>query len=182
MQRNYYLLMLIFIVITSLFINYSIQQYNCSLKSSINVQNSDQAHKISAKINPDNPQIKKYFKKVANVPYKANYKSNVPKKPSQFWKDNYGDCDDKSTAFADYLNRTGAEDVKIVIIRHDSNKYSHCAVIWKNHIFDAAAEPPVYNMDPAKYFKFLKKRGFNLQITYTYPYYKKCYLQRYNQK
>lgn len=177
MQRNYYLLMLIFIIITSLLINYSIQQCNCSLKSSINVQSSDQTYDIPKNINPDNPHIKRYFQKVARVPYKANYKSNVPKKPTQFWKDNYGDCDDKSTAFADYLNRTGAEDVKIVIILHDSNKYSHCAVIWKNHIFDAAAEPPVYNMNQTKYFKFLKKMGFNLQITYTYSYYKKCYLQ-----
>ncbi len=144
--------------------------------NSTSVNGASQYTTSTDKINPDNPYIEKYFQKVVKVPYKANYNSNAPKKPAQFWKENYGDCDDKSAAFADYLDRMGAEDIKIVIILHDSKKYSHCAVIWKNHIFDATAEPPIYNIDPTKYFNYLKKTGFNLQITYPYTYYKKTYL------
>ena len=136
---------------------------------------SNQCQASTEKINPDNPNIKEYFHKVVKVPYKADYNSSIPKKPVQFWKDNYGDCDDKSAAFADYLNRIGAEDVKIVIIVHNSREYSHCVVMWKNHIFDPSLVPPIYNMEKTKYFSSLKKNGFNLQVTYPYTYYKKCY-------
>jgi hypothetical protein len=119
-------------------------------------------------INPNNPDVKKYFQKVANVPYKADYTSTVPKKPAKFWKDNYGDCDDKSTAFADYLYNIGAEDVKLVSITHQSQKYGHVCVMWKGRIFDATAAPPIYNMDQEKYFNYLLTQGFNLRVTYTY--------------
>jgi hypothetical protein len=180
MQKKYYLLILILTVLIGLFTGYSVQQYNSPLKSSINIQNSNQHQNTDKNINPENSNIKKYFKKVVKVPYKANYKSNVPKKPSQFWKDNYGDCDDKGAAFADYLNKLGAEDVKIVIILHDSKEYAHCAVLWKDHIFDPSAEPPIYNMNKTRYFNFLKKIGFNLQVTYPYSYYKNSYFQKSN--
>ncbi len=119
-------------------------------------------------INADNLNIQKYFQKVANVPYRANYTSTKPKTPAKFWKDNYGDCDDKSVAFADYLYKIGAEDVKIVTIVHNSNKYAHCVVMWKNRIFDATADPPIYNMDPEKYYNFIEKQGFKLWIEYPY--------------
>ncbi|MGB9980289.1 hypothetical protein [Methanobacterium sp.] len=175
MQQKCYLLILIFIIFIALFTSFSIDQHNKNLQHPISVETSNQSHICNEKLYPENPEIKKYFKKVSKVPYKANYKSNAPKDPDQLWKDNYGDCDDKSTAFADYLYKIGAEDVKIVKILHDSKEYAHCAVIWKNHIFDASADPPVYNMNETRYFNFLKKKGFNLKITYSYTYYKKSY-------
>ena len=173
-----HVLVLLFIIFIGISIGLSPHKQNIYF-SKINLSSitgSNQYTTSAGKINPDNQDIKKYFHKVAEVPYKSDDDSSVPKKPAQFWKDNYGDCDDKSAAFADYLNRIGAEDIKIVIIRHNSKKYSHCAVIWKNHIFDATVKPPVYNMDPTEYFNSLKKMGFNLQIIYPYTYYKKNYL------
>ena len=99
-------------------------------------------HTSSAeKIDHYDPPVRKYFQKVAAVPYRANYTSGIPKTPAKFWKDNYGDCDDKSVAFADYLYKIGVKDVKLVTIVHNSGKYAHCAVMWENHIFDATAEP-----------------------------------------
>ena len=173
-----HVLVLLFIIFIGIYVGLSPHKQNIyfSKINSGSVNGANQYTNSTDKINPDNPDIKKYFQKVVKVPYKANYNSNAPKKPAQFWKDNYGDCDDKSVAFADYLNKIGAEDIKIVIIRHNSKKYSHCEVIWKNHIFDATAEPSVYNMDQTKYFNYLKKMGFNLRITYSYTYYKKSYL------
>ena len=120
------------------------------------------------KINPHNLYIQKYFKKVVDVPYKANYTSTVPKTPSQFWKDNYGDCDDKSVAFADYLHKIGVKNVKLVTVVHSSGKYAHCAVMWNNHIFDATAEPPIYNMNQTKYYNLVRKKGFSSWIEYLY--------------
>lgn len=173
-----YVLVLLFIIFIGMYTGLSPYKQNIHFsKINSNIVNGANPYTTSTdKINPDNPDIQKYFQKVAKVPYKANYDTNAPKKPAQFWKDNYGDCDDKSAAFADYLNRMGAEDIKIVIILHNSKKYSHCVVIWKNHVFDPTVEPPLYNMEQTKYFNYLKKMGFNLQITYPYTYYKKSYL------
>ena len=119
-------------------------------------------------ISPDNPEVKNYFQKVAEVPYIANYTSTTPKKPAQFWKDNYGDCDDKSTAFADYMYHKGAKDLKMVSITHESQEYGHACVMWKDRIFDPTSEPPIYNMEQKRYFNFLQKQDFNFRGTYTY--------------
>lgn len=160
---HYLMLILVPIVLFTVF---SIQQYN--IASSMNPQTSNQHFPLQKTINPENPKIQKYFQKVVSVPYKANYTSDVPKTPAQFWKDNSGDCDDKSVAFADYMYKIGAEDVKLVTIVHNSMKYAHCVVMWKNCIFDTAAEPPIYNMDKTKYYNLVQKKGFNLWFDYVY--------------
>ena len=135
------------------------------LETAKNIETEENA-KVA--INPDNQDVKEYFQKVAEVPYKADYTSTKPKKPVEFWKDNYGDCDDKSIAFADYLYVKGAQDVKIVIINHESNKYAHACVMWNGRIFDATSQPPLYNIDSDRYFNFLEKQGFKLRVTYPY--------------
>lgn len=139
---------------------YASDQYNLS-KEKIYSNNSKE-------LSPDNPQIRKYFLKVAEVPYIPNYTSTVPKTPEQFWKDNSGDCDDKSVAFADYLYKKGVKNVKIVTIVHESKKYAHSAAMWENHIFDPTAEPPVYNMNKSEYYNFIQKQGFKLWIDAPY--------------
>lgn len=157
----------IFIVLSNGFSSYN-QDISLSKINSHGINALNQDTTSVETINPDNPKVKKYFQKVAEVPYKANYNSDVPKTPAQFWKDNCGDCDDKSVAFADYLYKLGAKDVQLVTIIHDSDKYAHCVVMWQNHIFDATAEPPVYNMDRNKYYNFIKKLGFKLWISHPY--------------
>lgn len=147
-------------------------QTNVSKSTADNALNQSSSSK-KENLNPYDPEIKKYFFKVAGVPYKPNYTSNVPKTPAKFWKDNSGDCDDKSIAFADYLNGIGAEDVKVVTITHESGKYAHSVVMWKNHIFDASAEPHIYNMDRAAYYNFVEKKGFKLWTDYSYTSSKK---------
>lgn len=165
------LLILIFIILTALSINFNPhQQNNSPVKiDQNNIQALNQQH-ASKKINPSNPNIQKYFFKVAEVPYKANYNSSVPKTPSRFWKDNSGDCDDKSVAFANYLHQMGAEDIKLVTITHESKEYAHSAVMWQNHIFDASADPPIYNMNRSTYYDFAQKKGFKLWVEYTYSH------------
>jgi hypothetical protein len=127
----------------------------------------------TAKINteknsPDDPEIKDYFIKVANIPYKADYNSHVPKNPSKFWKDNSGDCDDKSVAFADYLYKKGAKGLWIVTIEHESKEYSHSCVMWHDKIFDPTATTPIYNIDRKIYYEYLQKKGFKLWAANTY--------------
>ena len=165
-----YLLVILFIVFIALSNGFSPhKQIISSSKMNLSSINASNQYTTSTdKINPDNPQIKKYFQKVAEVPYKADYNSNVPKTPVQFWRDNCGDCDDKSTAFADYLYKLGADDVQLVTIIHDSNRYAHCVVMWQNRIFDATAEPPVYNMNRNKYYNYIKNLGFKLWIAHPY--------------
>lgn len=119
-------------------------------------------------ITPEEISVKKYFDKVSKVPYKANYKSQVPKTPEKFWKDNSGDCDDKSIAFAHYLYTKGATDLWIITITHKSNKYSHSCVMWKNRIFDPTSVPPIYNCERSRYYKSLQKDGFQLWAATTY--------------
>lgn len=184
-KKNYLTLIIIILSITIISTNFnSLSQYTAYLEEKINphdiqalnqynpkekiYSNNSLNLRNSSKLSPDNPQIQKYFTKVAEVPYKANYTSTVAKSPATFWKDNSGDCDDKSVAFADYLYKIGAKDVKLVLITHESGKYAHECVMWKNHIFDATAEPPIYNMDPTKYFNFIENYGFNLWIDYPY--------------
>ena len=165
-----YLLVILFIIFIALSNGFSPHEQNIS-SSKINLSSinaSNQYTTSTDKINPNNPQIKKYFQKIADVPYKADYSSNVPKTPVQFWRDNSGDCDDKSVAFADYLYKLGAEDVQLVTIIHDSNRYAHCVVMWQNRIFDATAEPPVYNMNRNKYYNYIKNLGFKLWIAHPY--------------
>jgi len=178
-RELYIILILIFLMPSAIHpIMDSINQYLPSpfqLKSTepVILQNTTEiieteATKSKVEINPDNQDVKNYFQKVADVPYKADYISTKPKNPAQFWKDNFGDCDDKSIAFADYLYNIGAEDVKVVVINHESNKYAHACIMWKGKIFDATAKPPIYDMDPDRYFNFLEKQGFTLRITYSY--------------
>ena len=66
------------------------------------------------------------------------------------------------------MYKIGAEDVKLVTIVHNSGRYAHCAVMWKNHIFDATAEPPIYNMYKAIYYNLVQKKSFNLWFDYIY--------------
>ena len=66
------------------------------------------------------------------------------------------------------MYKLGAKDVQLVTIIHDSDKYAHCVVMWHNRIFDATADPPVYNMDRNKYYNFIKESGFKLWIAHSY--------------
>jgi hypothetical protein len=187
MSNKFFLLILIILIALTI-PNFHLNQYNTSKSIPKNIQAliqnnvsktgtgnalNQSSNSKKENLNPYNPEIKKYFYKVADVPYKPNYTSNVPKTPAKFWKDNSGDCDDKSVAFADYLNRIGAEDVKLVTITHESGKYAHSVVMWKNYIFDAAAEPPIYNMNRATYYNFVEKKGFKLWTDYSYTSSKK---------
>ena len=123
---------------------------------------------LQTQLNPDNPEVKDYFYKIANVPYKANYDSNQPKTPQQFWHDNYGDCDDKAVAFLDYLYGKGERNLALVVLSHESGEYSHATAMWNNRIYDPTITPPIYNMEPERYYTKLESLGFKSR--YTTPY------------
>ena len=161
------LLVIIFIIPTSSFVSHQLSDSKGKLNLN-NIQALNQNVNSKEKLNPDNPEVKKYFFKVAQVPYKANYYSNKPKTPSKFWKDNSGDCDDKSVAFADYLYKRGVRDVKLVSLTYKTSEYGHECVMWEDHIFDATAEPPIYNMDQEEYHDFIENKGFKLWVDYLY--------------
>ena len=123
---------------------------------------------IQTNITPNNITVKDYFYKIANVPYKANYDSNQPKTPQQFWHDNYGDCDDKAVAFLDYLYGKGERNLALVVLSHESGEYSHATAMWNNRIYDPTITPPIYNMEPERYYTKLESLGFKSR--YTTPY------------
>lgn len=161
------LLVIVFITTASGFVFHQQNVFKGKISPN-NVQALNQSISSNGKLNPDNPEIKKYFFKVAEVPYKANYHSTKPKTPCQFWKDNSGDCDDKSVAFADYLYKKGVRDVRLISLTYKTGKYGHECVMWNDHIFDATAEPPIYNMDQSGYRDFILSKGFKLWVDFPY--------------
>jgi len=109
-----------------------------------------------------NQEIKSYFYKVAAVPYKVDF--GETKSPEEFWKLGYGDCDDKSYAFADYLNKKGVQNIEICKVFNENTGYGHCFVLIDGYVYDPTSEPPLYKANQEKYLKYLEKQGFTMVI------------------
>lgn len=123
-------------------------------------QNTTQPENVTTTKSSPEDEDRQYFDKVHEVPYEINYNAYYPKKPDRFWSDNYGDCDDKSVAFADYLYKKGVRDIWIVTISSPSKNYGHACLEWQNRIFDPTINPPVYNMSRESYYNFVSEDGF----------------------
>ena len=101
-------------------------------------------------LQPSDPMVKAKFDEIANKPYDVvNY-----------------NCLNKSEDFADYLLSRNATDVNIVIIAGDQS--SHVCVLWDGLIYDPTNTPPLYGVDPNKYYTALQKFGFKNRIISTY--------------
>lgn len=72
-----------------------------------------------------------FFQKVHNVPYYTN--GSDAQLPSEFWMNNYGDCDDKSMAFADYLYFQG---YKPIICTRQGRIGTHSYLILDGLVYD----------------------------------------------
>jgi len=107
-------------------------------------------------------EIKSNFYKVAAVPYKLDYGDT--KTPEEFWKLGYGDCDDKSYAFVDYLNKKGVKNIEICKVFNLNTGYGHCFVLIDGYAYDPTSEPPLYKVNQKKYIKYLEKQGFTIVI------------------
>ncbi len=99
---------------------------------------------IRSNINQNTVNIK--FKEILDIPY--NEKSM--------------NCKHKSELFAEYLSEIGGEGVYLVIIQHDSGKYSHEFVEWGGRYYDSCNTNELsYLISKEEYLNKLHKIGFN---------------------
>jgi hypothetical protein len=78
-------------------------------------------------------------------------------------------CKHKSELFANYLQEMGEKDIYLVIIQHDSCRYSHEFVEWNGHFYDACNNGQSYELSKQEYMNKLHKIGFN-GLTVQLPY------------
>lgn len=102
---------------------------------------------------PDEQSVDSKFQEIKNIPYNEQNMN----------------CETKSKLFADYLIKNGGKGVNLVVIEHDSGKYSHEFVEWNGHYYDACNTKISYTMSKDDYLKQLQKIGFTGLIITT-PY------------
>ncbi|MBI5679592.1 MAG: hypothetical protein HZC47_01660 [Methanobacterium sp.] len=123
---------------------------------------------------PQNPNTYNYFTKISEMPY--GYTPEVTT-PETFWKNGYGDCNDRAMAFKSYLITKGATDVQICLVFRIDEKGQfipsfykdkspgHSFVVWNKKVYSPNLNESnrVYAMDIGEYQKFLKETyGFNI--------------------
>ena len=116
---------------------------------------------------------------MGNLNNTENIKSNIDEKvvQSKFqeikdisYNQKSMNCKHKSEMFADYLIQIGAKNVYVVVIEHNSGKYSHEVVEWNGHIYDACNKNELsYKISKEEYLKKLNGIGFS-GITVYYPH------------
>ena len=102
---------------------------------------------------PDANQVQTKFEEIQKIPYNERSMN----------------CKVKSELFADYLSKNGGKDIYLVVIEHDSGKYSHEFVEWNDHYYDPCNEGISYNLSKTGYINKLHNLGFNGMII-TSPY------------
>lgn len=118
------------------------------------VQNTASGDKFNLNTTDKSFQIKKEFQKIHNMPY--NYSSFHTKSSEEFWTDGWGDCDDKSVAFASYLHKIGISNIKYVrIFRY--GVVSHVFVLWDGRAYDPAEGE--YGINYAQYLNKIYKNN-----------------------
>lgn len=116
----------------------------------------------------------KIFQKIADIPYEADYESNIPKNPKQLYEDGFGDCDDKAVAFLQYLYDNGERDIYFIIATHPQG-YAHAYAVWNNYIYDPTSKPLQYKVEPQEYQKILDRNGFTGQLRRKYIGYERMW-------
>jgi len=108
----------------------------------------------NVKSNIDEKTVQSRFKEIKDIPYNQKYMN----------------CKNKSEMFADHLIQMGAKNVYVVVITHNSGKYSHEVVEWDGHIYDACNNNELsYRTSKDEYLKKLNGIGFN-GVTVYYPH------------
>ncbi len=104
-------------------------------------------------VGPNEQQVDIEFKKIQSLQYNSKTMN----------------CVDKSNLFARYLYENGARQIGMVVIEHNSGKYSHEFVEWDGHYYDACDTGTSYTEPKAVYLKKLSQIGFS-GLTITSPY------------
>ena len=116
-----------------------------------NTTNSNE--NIKTKIN--NQMVQSKFNEIRNIPYNKQSMN----------------CEVKSKLFAEYLYSHGGKQINLVVIEHDSGKYSHEFVEWNGHYYDTCNNNELsYTVSEQDYLQQLRQLGFTgLIITSPYP-------------
>jgi hypothetical protein len=103
---------------------------------------------------PDETSVNAKFQEIRNIPYNEQSMN----------------CNNKSNLFASYLKKNGAKNISIMIIVHNSGKYSHEFVDWNGRIYDACNSNELsYQVSKESYLKQLQKIGFT-GVCFESPY------------
>lgn len=116
-----------------------------------------------------------YFIKICDVPYGYTPEENIS--PEKFWKNGYGDCNDRAVAFKAYLLSKGEKNVQICkVFRlsadgkwipsfYKDKSIGHSFVVWNDKVYSPNNNESnrAYGMDIKNYQNFLKTNyGFNM--------------------
>lgn len=131
---------------------------------------------IQVEPSPNSVQAEAYFLKICDVPYQLtnnttdSFSPGVVK-PEQFWKNGYGDCDDRAECFKEYLVSHGARNVTICHVYRVNEEtgnrqllLNHYFIVWHDKVYSPShpKDERYYNTDKTVYQKFLKEKyGFN---------------------
>lgn len=117
--------------------------------------NINKSNKTSSNSNLNEQEVNTEFQNIQSRPY--NEKSM--------------NCQVKSKLFAEYLYNSGAKQIDIVVIEHDTGDYSHEFVEWNGHYYDACNNNELsYKLSEQDYLEQLNQLGFTgLIITSPYP-------------
>lgn len=99
------------------------------------LQNTASGDYFNSNITDEDYLIQKEFQKIHDTKY--DYSNFHTKSPEEFWKDGWGDCDDKSVAFVSYLKDRNISNIKYVRI-YRYGIVSHVFVLWHKKAYDPA--------------------------------------------
>jgi len=88
-----------------------------------------------------NESVECYFNIIADLPYDSDG-GRLAKAPSQLLNDGKGDCDDKATAFADYLYNIGERNIHMIYVYNSEE--CHCFLFWNGKAYDPTNHPAIY--------------------------------------
>jgi hypothetical protein len=107
-------------------------------------------------LNELSPEVQAKFEEIYHMPYVLDL--GPTKSVSEFYQLGYGDCDDKSNAFASYLVDQGVTNVNIVHSSGKSSGIGHAYVSWNGYAYDEVDAS--YHIPDAQYEKELREEGF----------------------
>jgi hypothetical protein len=116
------------------------------IENTVNTKNeTNPVVKTSTNNSIDQNTVNTKFSEIRNIPYNEKTMN----------------CKNKSELFASYLKQMGGNNIRIVVIEHDSGQYSHEFVEWNGNYYDACNTQELsYQVTEEKYMAKIQSLGF----------------------
>lgn len=101
--------------------------------------------------------VKKKFTELYQMPYVLDL--GPTKSVNEFYALGYGDCDDKSRAFATFLKDNGGQKVYVIHAKGNNVSYGHAYVVYQKYAYDLTNGS--FKVPESEYKKHMEKIGFD---------------------